>query len=299
LPITPNLKHWFTDETINDLAVIRDTIEGFKEDKDLYDFLTICFSSIIRKVSNADDQSQKTYVSHTNIKKPIEAKPYFIHILNTYKDRIICFSKMVSHNLSSCIFKDGDAREVDKAWKKHTRKSVDLAVTSPPYIKAVDYIYTQMAEYFWIGDLFGLPDQPSQNKYKEKYVGTKQVSAKVYSELKLTGYKSIDALIKKIYDKDRKHAYITYRFFQDMRANLESTYKVLKKGGHYVIVIGNCSVSGVSIPTHEVMVEIGHSIGYSLQNLFCYEIRNRYMRFPRRGRGGYIKDDWVIDLKRD
>jgi len=31
-------------------------------------------------------------------------------------------------------------------------------------------------------------------------------------------------------------------------------------------------------------------------NHFGYIIRNRYMRFPRMGRGGLIKEDWIIDL---
>lgn len=68
-PNLPTLEHWFNERAINELGLIRGLIEEYKHDKDLYDFLIITLSSIIRKVSNADDQSQKTYVSHTRKKE--------------------------------------------------------------------------------------------------------------------------------------------------------------------------------------------------------------------------------------
>ena len=176
------------------------------------------------------------------------------------------------------------------------KEKVDLAITSPPYIKAVDYIYTQMAEYFWIGDLFGLSDQKNQNDYKKRYIGTKQIYADEYSELKLTGVESLDKKIRRIYKTNRKHAYITFKFFDDMKLNLQSMRRVLEHDAHYIIVVGNCSVSGEFIPVHEYVTRIAKDVGYDLKNLFYYKIRNHYMRFPRMGRGGLILHDWIMDL---
>ena len=74
IPDCQTLEHWFTKETINKLSIIRtllnqiiDKFENGKTTKDIQDLLLICFSSIIRRVSNADNESQKTYVSHTKI----------------------------------------------------------------------------------------------------------------------------------------------------------------------------------------------------------------------------------------
>ena len=298
-PCLPTLRHWFNEKTINDLGIIRDTIEEYKDEKDIYDFLIVTMSSIIRKVSNADNESQKTYVSHTNPKIPPPAKPEFIKNLQSYSDRIIEFSKRVPKGTKSSILEDADARFVEKALDQNALDGIDLAITSPPYIKAIDYIYTQMAEYFWIGDFFGLANQKSQNEYKRKYIGTKMVYADVYSELKLTGFASIDTLIENIYKKNKKFAYITYKFFEDMRANLESMHEVLKENAHYIMVVGDCSVAGERISVRNLIVDVARSVGYTLEDLFYYKIKNRYMRFPRKGRGGLIKYDWVIDLKKD
>jgi hypothetical protein len=295
LPSIPTLHHWFREDVIQDLSIIRDTIEKYKDLKDIYDFLIVTFSSIIRKVSNADNESQKTYVSHTNPKQPVPAKPEFISHLTNYADRIIQFSKKITPGTRYRVFDNADARNVDEVFKKENCQ-IDLAITSPPYIKAVDYIYTQMAEYFWIGDLFSLADQKSQNEYKRKYIGTKMVYSSEYSQLKLTGFPSIDPLIEKIYRKNKKFAYITYKFFNDMRSNLRSMHKVLNDDAHYIVVVGDCNVAGEYIPVHNIIVDIANSEGYTLSNMFYYKIRNRYMRFPRKGRGGLIEHDWVLDF---
>lgn len=295
VPSIPTLRHWFNEDAIRDLSVIRDVIDEYRDQKDVYDFLIVTFSSIIRRVSNADNQSQKTYVSHTNPKKPSPVKPEFIKHLIKYSERIRDFSRRRPYGTNSLVF-DADAREVDDAFKKQSLGKADLVITSPPYIKAVDIIYTQMAEYFWIGDLFGLEDQKSQNMYKQRYIGTKSVYADEYSNLRLTGIPSIDPLIKKIYGRNPKFAHITWKFFDDMISILGGIYKILDDDAHFVVVVGDCSVSGERIPVHEVLVDIAKLEDYVVKNLFCYEIRNRYMRFPRKGRGGLITHDWVLDF---
>lgn len=297
-PPIPTLDHWFNEKAINDLGIIRDTIEKYKHERGVYNFLIVTFSSIIRKVSNADNESQKTYVSHTNPKTPPPVKPEFKKNLLKYSKRVNDFSNIKPKMARSFIFEDSDARHVEEAFRKKGIDCVDLAITSPPYIKAIDYIYTQMVEYFWIGDLFGLTDQKSQNEYKKRYIGTKMIYADEYSDLKLTNFPSIDSFIQNIYQKNHKFAYITYRFFEDMRANLHSVFKILGDNRHYIVVVGDCSVAGERIPVRNLIIDIARSIGYSLNDLFYYKVRNRYMRFPRKGRGGLIKFDWVIDLKK-
>ncbi|MGC3051224.1 hypothetical protein ACPTKJ_15505, partial [Enterococcus faecalis] len=59
----------------------------FKNDiniSDYYDAFIIAFSGIIRRVSNADYQSQKTYVSGTKPKNPAEVYSFFEKQLKTF-----------------------------------------------------------------------------------------------------------------------------------------------------------------------------------------------------------------------
>jgi DNA modification methylase len=296
-PKISNLYHWFTPETVKKLSIIRDCIEEFREEKDIYDFFIITFSSIIRKVSNADDQSQKTYVSHTNPKIPIETFRTFFNKLDLYEKRVAELNKLIDSNNEARILL-GDSRALSSYIKNMKFKKADLAVTSPPYIKAIDYIYNQMAEYFWVGDLFGLENQKKQNDYKQRYVGTKMVFSNEYKLIPQTNIEKIDIIVNKIKKKDAKHAYITAKFFVDIRDHLNEMFSVLRKGAHYIFVIGNNYVSGYYVPSHMLVIECAEKLGFSLESYFGYVIRNRYMRFPRMGRGGIITEDWVIDLVR-
>jgi DNA modification methylase len=298
-PELETLEHWFNDEAINDLGLLRSIIEEYRDDKNIYDFLIVTFSSIIRKVSNADDQSQKTYVSHTNIKNPPSVLPLFIKRLDLYSNRLTELFEKVNKDKRVLVAKN-DSRDLSLFWEKNNLNQADLAITSPPYIKAIDYIYNQMAEYFWIGDLFGLDTQKKQNIYKTEYIGTKQIGAKIYKgKLPKTGIDEIDALVLKIKEKDVKHAYIVAKFFVDMEKSFKEVKNVLKDNSHYILVIGNNSVSGYNIPSHKFLIECAEKIGFKYSNHFGYNIRNRYMRFPRKGRGGIIKEDWVIDFVKE
>lgn len=65
-PECETIEHWFPKETINKLSIIRTLINQIPERfgdnksiKDIQHLLIICFSSIIRRVSYADNESQK------------------------------------------------------------------------------------------------------------------------------------------------------------------------------------------------------------------------------------------------
>lgn len=296
-PVIPTLSHWFNEQTVRDLSLIREGVELFKRNQDIYDFLLVVLLAIIRRTSNADNQTQKTYVSHTHPKTPEPAKPLFLKTLDEYIDRVLEFSRL--HKLMgghATVLGAWDARTFSTAWTNRTSQKADLAITSPPYVKSVDYVYNQMAEYFWIGDLFGLSTQREQNNHKELYIGTQQVKATEHSSLR-TGLTAVDNLLDRISQTSRKNAHITYKYFVDMGLHFAEMSKVLQPGAHYVLVVGDSIVSQENVATHLLLPDFALRHGFTLERSFAYEIRNRHMRFPRGGRGGIVKYDWILDFR--
>ena len=53
-PEFPNRNLWFSPKVQNELAKIKHTIDSMDIDPNVHDFLLVCFSAIVRKVSNAD-----------------------------------------------------------------------------------------------------------------------------------------------------------------------------------------------------------------------------------------------------
>ena len=307
-PECETIGHWFTKETINKLSIIRSLInqipEKFGENKaikDIQDLLLICFSSIIRRVSNADNESQKAYVSHTKIKTAEEPVSLFLLQLDLFKERITKFSESANPKLKKQIICSSSAESLEAKIKGQI---VDLAITSPPYIKAIDYIYNQMVELFWIGDAFGLQTQTKQNNKKKEYIGTKHVHKKEFAEYtpfdNLLRVSRLDKKLQEVYMKDKKnghkHSYITFKYFVDMEKHFKEIAKYLNPDTHYIMVVGNCSVSDVFLETADFLIEIAERNGFRIVNKWGYLIKNRYMRFDRKGRGGIIEIDWVLDF---
>ena len=309
-PNCETIEHWFTKDAIKKLSIIRTLInqipEKFgdnKKTKDVQDLLLICFSSIIRRVSNADNESQKSYVSHTKIKEPQEVNALFFFQLTLFVDRIFKFSETINPKLTSKIICSSSSQSIEKKLKE---QQIDLAVTSPPYIKAIDYIYNQMVELFWIGDLFQMQTQTKQNSKKIEYIGNKQIQKAEFNHY--TPYNTIlsinklDEKLQKIYDTDKKnghkHSYVTFKYFAEMEKHFSEMVKCLSSKTHYVMVVGDSNVSNVFFDTADFLIGIAERNGFRITNKWGYKIKNRYMRFDRKGRGGIIEIDWVLDFVR-
>jgi DNA modification methylase len=308
-PECETIEHWFPKETINKLSIIRDLINQIPERfgdnksiKDIQHLLIICFSSIIRRVSYADNESQKTYVSHTHIKTPEEPLSLFLKQLDLFKERIAQFSENIPKLKNRIIC----SSSTESLKAKLKGQDINLAITSPPYIKAIDYIYNQMVELFWIGDLFGIQTQSKQNEKKKGYIGTKHFHKKEfieYTPLETTiGIKKLDNKIQEVFKTDKKnghkHAYITFKYFAGMENHFAEISKCLDKGKHYIMVVGDSSVSNIFFNTADFLTEIAERNGFRITNKWGYKIKNRYMRFDRNGRGGIIEIDWVLDLEK-
>lgn len=308
IPETENLSHWFTDEAIDKLSKIRtlteqvpDYFSDMEDVLDIYDALIIAFSGIIRRVSNADNQSQKTYVSHTREKKPAEVFSLYAKQLQIFKRAYIEFEKIWDGNTkSSLVLSDGRAD-----ISSYLPKKVNMIITSPPYIKSIDYVYNQMVEFFWIGDLFNMDTQPKQNKKRKKYTGTTLVSKSEYVNFSIND-SSLDSKLLNIYlteilkdeKNGEKHAHIVNNYFEYMYDHFIGTYKIMENNGHYVMAIGNSTVSGIKVDTASLLIEFAEQAGFRLETRWSYLIKNHFMGFDRGKKGGKITKDHMLIFKK-
>lgn len=295
IPTIPTLAHWFNSEAVRQLSAIRACIDRFVSNQELFNFLCVVFLSVIRRASNADNQTQKTYVSHTHEKTPEQAIPLFLETLADYAARLRKYSFMVGFERRAIVAQAGDASNIESLWQELGLRAPDLVVTSPPYVKSVDYVYNQMAEYFWTGDLFGLETQLKQNCFKEHYIGTDKVPP-IGDHVKPLGDLEVDELVRHIARRSKKNANIVHRYFSSMLKHLNQMTNVMMPGTHYVMIVGDSIVSGQEVRTHWLVKRCAERFGFKMKTHFAYEIRNRHMRFPRAGRGGIVTHDHVLDF---
>lgn len=285
IPSFPYRDNWFNREIILELAYIKNCIENLDTNEDVKDFLKVCFSSIIRSVSNADDNCTRTVIRKklNKVVNPSDALIKFAEAVLTNIPKMIDFSRLCPNNINVTFPENMDARNI-----KYKKETFDLALTSPPYANAVDYPRTHQLEIYWLGFAQG-----SLIPLKKKQVGTESVSAKDYKELHLIGVKEADEVITKIYNKDPRRAYIAYKYLKDMQKNLEEVYKVLKFNGRYIIVVGNNRIRGEVFENWKYIIALAEKVGFKLENYFASEIIKHFIKVPREER---IDTDWILVL---
>lgn len=284
-----NLNHWFSEENTNKLNYIKEEIEKI-EKNNIKDFLNICFASIIRKSSNADDVSPKPYVSNRIKKEALNPFEIYPKVVKNYLAHMEDFSNKLSDAKVKSILLEGDALEIK------TNITFDVAITSPPYINAFDYARTLRLENLWLD----LETEKSILDKKKEYVGTENIQVKNEKE-NLSIIDKSALLEKYFYDiklKDKRRALIVKKFFEDMNTNLVEVYNKLKPNGSYCVVIGNSNIRKTEIESWKIICKIAIQIGYEIDTYFSYVIQNRYLRIPRSGMGGKIKKDYVIVLRK-
>jgi len=166
----------------------------------------------------------------------------------------------------------------------------EILITSPPYANAVDYPRTHQLESYWLGLATG-----SLTPLKKKHVGTENVYSKDYSELHKIGIEEADLVLSRIYKHDPRRAYIAFKYLEDMKKNIKEVYKALKKGGKYIIVVGNNKIRGEVFENWKYLIKLSENIGFSIENYFGSEIINHFIKVPREER---INTDWILVLRK-
>jgi len=301
VPDFPNRDHWFDGEVSTSIATVKTSIEKASSDKDIRDFFYVCLSAIIRTVSLADPDQIFPEKTEWGLKKKSKMDKTLVfnkfeQSINKFMPRILDFSNDCYKDVKTKLIKE-DARKLEL-----DRNSIDVSVTSPPYINAMDYPRVNQLEMYWLG----LLDGAKKVDLKKRYVGTEAVSSNDYSDLHLfkgSKYHNYNKILRKIYKVDKFRAYIAYKFFEDMKQNLEEIFRVLKKShgakdGRYIVVIGDGVIRKIPVPTHEILARIGKDVGFSVENVFSYVIRHRTLLITRAAHSGIIHKDWITVFKK-
>ena len=168
----------------------------------------------------------------------------------------------------------GDARKLSLYTLP---ESIDLIITSPPYLNNYDYAdRTRLETYFWgiykswgeitrnvrdnlmvaattqvrLGKMNGITDCPT----------IKRLSPDIHEQLvqiihQLTDMRMIKAG-KKTYD------YVVASYFEDMVKVLSEAYSVLKPGRQFILVLGDSAPYGVHIETEKIIGQLAVAVGF-------------------------------------
>jgi len=249
-----NKDHWFKPFVLRELAIIKAHIDTV-EDKDSKDFLTVAFSSILTKVSN--QESDTRYARRDKPIKEFDTYNAFSKKVTDMIKRIIKFSHKASDAFVNIFTHDSSYMPFLKG------ESVDLVVTSPPYLNAYDYYLYHKLRMYWLGiDHYKVQalEIGSRHKHSDNNLGVDQ-------------------------------------YFVGVKECLRESSRALKKGRYLTIVIGDAIKDGAYIKMDNHFEEIAKDLGLSLEKEIVYPLR-KYTRAFMHGLKKIQKNGYIMIFKK-
>ncbi|MEM3192117.1 MAG: DNA methyltransferase [Candidatus Parvarchaeota archaeon] len=201
----------FNKMVISKLETIRETIdeiniEGFK---DLYDLCRVAFSHTIWSL--VENGTENDVVEH------------FLNTIELYKRELIqTRNRLKSFPIITTL--TGDARKLTIE-----DKAIDLIVTSPPYVNALDYYRAHMYNMLWLG---------------MDFINLKRNEIGGHSHFITNRFRLLS------------------EYLGDMLRSMIEMNRVLRVGKFCVIVVGNSSLEYELIESHKFFVDFAAKIGF-------------------------------------
>lgn len=235
----------FDRVTVSKLEAIKKMILELKEEKkmDLYDFTRVAFSSTIWTIVESE--------------KGVNVETTFLKKIKVMEKEIIEVKRHIKNNPKVKLLQ-GDARKL-----KIEDESVDLIVTSPPYVNALDYYREHMYNMFWLG-----------------------MNVSIFKKQEIGGHSH--------FVKNRFR--LLSEYLGDMLRVMIEMNRVLKKGKICAIVVGNSSLEYELIESYVYFESFAKKIGFQHIKSFFRNI-DKSKKYTNASIGK-IDDEYIVVLKK-
>lgn len=256
-------RYWFDDYARRQLASLATAIER-TQDTVIRDALWCAFSRLI--ISKQSGASLAMDLSHSRPHRKFRrapAKPFRKFLSAVDRVTTNCIDEKSRPTSPAARVYEGDARHLELK-----DKSIDLVITSPPYLNAIDYLRCSKFSLVWMG--YSVADL---RRLRSTTVGTEvglharddQEIQRIMADLKLQP--QLQA---------RQEAMLN-RYINDMQRAVAEISRVLVADGKAVYVVGENTVRGTFIRNALIVEAVANAAG-----LNCTARRSRELPANRR-----------------
>jgi hypothetical protein len=169
----------------------------------------------------------------------------------------------------------GDARELALS-----NGSVDLVLTSPPYLNAIDYMRCSKFSLVWMGYQVG-----ALRQVRAASIGSESTQRLGQNDEEIARIIKALKLRPKLGMRNER---ILATYILDMKKAISEVSRVLARGGKAVYVVGENTLRGTFIRTSVIISELADSAGLSLigRRMRSLPANRRYMPPPSSGNVG-------------
>jgi site-specific DNA-methyltransferase (cytosine-N4-specific) len=252
VPEFPNRAKWFGGDALEELAYLAEEIRAL-EDDDVCTFLLATLSAIVVKASNQASETKWKAIPK-NLAAG-DATRLFLEHLNRIMPRAAEYSQRVAGFPEVRVYQ-ADARNL--AYAKDG--SVDLVVTSPPYMNSYDYYLYHKLRLFILGlEVHETQEKEigSRNKHSDKGLG-------------------VDS------------------FMDEMLQTLLEMRRVLKIGGRLCLVIGDAILRGKTFDMNRIYTTLVEAAGLTISDSFSFDQREYSKAFAQYASRGNKKSHILL-----
>ena len=158
-------------------------------------------------------------------------------------------------------------------------KSVDVLITSPPYLNNYHYIRNTRPHMFWLG-MVGAPTDMKEMETKSFgcFWQTVRSGPPIVLEPKI---QELAGLIEKLRARNPEKgpyggpgwANYAASYFNDCARFCRTAFRLMKPGGTAVVVIGNNILQGIEFPTDRFFTQLAQEAGFEVVEL--HEVRKK------------------------
>ncbi len=274
----------YSRQNLAKLKIIRDVIETFDCSEEERSFFRLALTDTLRTASIAG--TGWPYVA-----------PSKYHAKQSERDGLEVFDaqiRLMFDDLKTVLSRQHRKVETKLLLMDARQKypmddaSIDLAVTSPPYLNNYDYAdRTRLEMYFWgwakswseitekVRDklIIAATTQIRRHEFPTDPVSSeiKGLDARVYEELCV----KVRQLERLRLEKGGKKSYdlMVAGYFNDLTQVVRQVYRVLKPSSPFVLILGDSAPYGVHIPTEEYLGKL--AIGVGFRNYKIQQLRTR------------------------
>jgi hypothetical protein len=263
----------YSDKTLKELLFIWDFAKSNVENAEYLALIKVAMTHTLRVVSSAG--TGWPYIAPSKYAGKKIDRPALPNLMQRLNQMVLDLDYAKANRIgqAKAVLVEGDSRDMSKVEDQ----SVDLVVTSPPYLNNFDYADRTRLEMYFFGDANSWGDITTKVRSKLVIAATtqvngamftedllrpelKEVSPKVYTKLKKTV--SDLALEKKVKKGKKNYDWMVAGYFNDIFEVLEECSRVMKTGGQMHWVLGDSAPYGFHIPTEKYIAEIALSLGF-------------------------------------
>ncbi len=282
---------WFDSENRRDLTALSKCISRIRSKSEKLIMWSAFSRMVITKKAGV---SLAMDISHSRPHKVYDVAP--IKPFKTFLKAVETVLKNCPFTAKSCSSPPANIQFGDARSMPIKTASIDIIITSPPYLNAIDYLRGHKLSLVWMGhnisEIRSLRSDNIGSEISKKFIPNQIIMKAIET---MTDLSALD---------DRRLGMIS-RYICDMNNVIKECSRVLKRNGRAVFVIGDSAIKETFVKNSEALMYLAKHNNFTLTsyNKRPIETQRRYLPPPGSIHSGKkmnsrMKEEIILEFKK-